>query len=246
MLGVVAVLASASALAAPPTLDLQHLPRLPERGLARAVPAGVELQTMRGQALGVLKRLHLAPDKATSSGLIMRNGRGDLFVIDLYERRVRRVYERPEPVPGCRVTDARPGLQLLAYRSTIKTRTDGGRLRVVARAPGRIGHWERAAFAPHGNVFFAQWSAECEVPVAFLVVNGVMRPYGGRTIRDAPSSMALGWLPDGSAVIHYPTGACGGSYRNPGVYAVPLRGKAQVLVRTPRTPRFQHYWMWGG
>jgi len=198
---------------------------------------------MRGRALGVIKRLNLAPDKATSSGLLMRDRRGRLFALDLLERRVRRVFERPQLVSGCRVTDARPQLQLLACRSTIKTRTATGELRVVARSPGGIGHWERAAFAPRGPAFLAQWSAECEVPVAFLVAGGVMRPYGGRTIRDAPSSMALGSLPSGSAVIHFPEAACSGTFRTPGVYAVPRHGKPTTLVRTPR---FEHYWMWGG
>jgi hypothetical protein len=117
------------------------------------------------------------------------------------------------------------------------------KLRVVARAPGGIGHWERAAFAPAGNAFFAQWSAECEVPVAFLVENGVMHPYGARTYRNAPSSMGLGWLPNGSAVVHFPTAACGGAFRRAGIYAVPRRGEPTLLVLTPR---FEYYWMWGG
>jgi hypothetical protein len=152
MLGVFAVLASASALAAPPTLTLdpQALPELPVRGLVRETVAGIELQTMQGRPLGVIPRFDLAP---------------------------------------------------------------------------------------------AQWSAECEIPLAFLVVDGVMRPYGGRTMEDAPESAALGWLPNGSAVIHYPKGACGGSHRAPGVYAVPRRGTSTLLVRTPK---FEHYWMWGG
>jgi hypothetical protein len=126
---------------------------------------------------------------------------------------------------------------------TIKLRTRSGELRVVAKAPGRIGHWERAAFAPAGNAFLAQWSAECEIPVAFLVEADVMRPFGARTYRGAPSSMALGWLPNGSAVVHFPTAACGTTHRPAGVYAVPRRGDPILLVRTPR---FDYYWMWGG
>ncbi len=60
---------------------------------------------------------------------------------------------------------------------------------------------------------------------------------------DAPSSVALGWLPNGKAVIHFTNGACGGSFRLPGIYAVPRAGKAQLLLRTSR---FASYWMWGG
>jgi hypothetical protein len=62
-------------------------------------------------------------------------------------------------------------------------------------------------------------------------------------MRDAPSSMALGWLSDGRALVHFPDGACGSSHRTPGVYAVPLTGKPTLLVQTPR---FARYWMWGG
>jgi hypothetical protein len=58
--GVLGVFAAAAALAAPPTLDSQHLPPLPNRGLARDTKAGVELETMRGRPLGLLRGLNLA------------------------------------------------------------------------------------------------------------------------------------------------------------------------------------------
>ena len=243
MLGVFAVLASAAALAAPP-LDPQHLPSLPERGLVRETNAGVELQTMQGRSIGVIPRLNLAPDMATSRDLLLRDRQGGLYVLDRRARRVRQVSDGPPRRRACRVTDRRAQAELVVCKSTIKLRTASGMLRIVARAPGRVGHWERAAFAPSGNVFFAQWSAECEVPVAFIVAGGVMRPFGGRTMSSAPSSMALGWLPNGSAVVHYPNGACGGAHRVPGIYAVSLSGKSTLLVRTAR--RMDYFWMWGG
>jgi hypothetical protein len=81
------------------------------------------------------------------------------------------------------------------------------------------------------------------VPIAYLVTGGGMRPYGGRSLSDAPGSVALGWLPNGSAVIHFPKGACGGSFHTPGIYAVPRTGASRLLHRTPR---FESYWMWGG
>jgi hypothetical protein len=242
MLGIVSVVAAASALAAP-QLDPQRLPSLPERGLVRETKAGVELQTMRGRPLGVIPRLNLAPDMATSRDLLMRDRRGSLYVLDRRARRVRQVSDGPPRRRDCRVTDRRAQSQLIVCKSTIKLRTAGGALRIVARKPGRIGHWERAAFAPRGDAFFAQWSAECEIPIAFYVANGGMRPFGGSRLADAPSSSALGWLPNGSAVIHFPDGACGSSQGAPGVYAVPIRGMVTLLVRTPQ---FEHYWMWGG
>jgi len=206
MLAVFAVLASASALAAPP-LDPQHLPSLAERGLVRETKAGVELQTMQGRSIGVIPRLNLAPDMATSRDLLMRDRRGSLYVLDRRARRVRQVSDGPPRRRDCRVTDRRAQFHLIVCKSTIKLRTVSGGLRIVARKPGRIGHWERAAFAPRGNAFFAQWSAECEIPIAFYVANGEMQPFGASTLAAAPSSSALGWLPNGSAIIHFPRGA---------------------------------------
>ncbi len=249
MTSLLGVLAAAATLAtAPPALDPQHLPRLPAHGLVRQLGNGVQLETMRGRPFGVLRGLDLAPDKATSHGLVLRDRHGRLFVLDLDAHRVRQIYERPQRVPGCRLTDARMRLELLVCGHTVKiARYRIGEakpmLRVVARAPGRVGHWEWAAFAPRSNAFFAQWSAECEVPVAFLVSGSVMRPYGGRTIRDAPSSVALGWLRSGSAVIHFPNGACGVIFRAPGIYVVPPIGPPRLILRTPR---FASYGMWGG
>jgi hypothetical protein len=247
MTAALAVLAAAAAVAAPPQLDPQQLPRLPTRGLALETRDGVQLETMRGRPLGILKGLDLAPDKARSSDLLMRDRRGRLFEIDLNEGRVRRVLELPQRIAGCRTTDARPGLQLLVCGHTVQTLRAGPgsnpERRVVAKAPGRVGHWVRAAFAPRGDAFLAQWSAGCEVPVAFLVAGGVMRPYGGRSMSDAPESVALGWLPDGSAVIHFPKGACGGTFHLPGVYAVSRAGTPRLLRPTPR---FASVWMWGG
>jgi hypothetical protein len=245
---VLGILAAAVSLAAPPTLDPDALPRLPARGLALDTPAGVQLETLRGRPLGILRGLSVAPDKAVSHRLVMRTRRGLLFTLDLYERRVRRFYEGPPLVPGCRRTDARIRRELLVCGQTLRIAVYGPpgsrpRLRVVARAPGKVGHWVWAAFAPRGDGLFAQWSAECEVPVAFLVAGGAIRPYGGRTMDQAPESIALGWLPNGSAVVHFPKGACGGTFRQPGIYSVPRAGPPSLLVGTPR---FALYGMWGG
>jgi hypothetical protein len=54
--------------------------------------------------------------------------------------------------------------------------------------------------------------------------------------------VALGWLPDESAVIHFPKGACGGTFQTPGIYAVRLSGATRMILRTPR---FSSYLMWG-
>jgi hypothetical protein len=251
MIAPVGVLIAAAALSGPaPVLDPGHLPRLPVRGLVRETKAGVMLETMRGRPLGLLRALGLADDKYDGHGLLLRDRRGRLFTLDLPARRVRGVSQRLSRIPDCRLTDARRNLELLVCGHTVKTATygpTGGRhIRTVALGPSRIGHWVRAEFSPREDAFLAQWSGECEVPVAFLFTDDgrPMKPYGGRAIRDAPSSVALGWLPSGSAVIHFTSGACSGAFRVPGIYEVPRVGKSRLLLRTPS--RSMSYWMWGG
>jgi hypothetical protein len=248
MTGMLGVFAAAAALAAPTPPEGQQLPPLPARGLALETVAGVELQTLRGRRLGVLKGLNLALDKAVAHGLVMRSPTGRLLILDLKERRVRRFFEAPSTVPTCRLTDARIHEELFVCGSLIRMVVYGPpgsprTLRVVARAPGKIGHWVWAGFAPRGRGLLAQWEAECEVPIAFLIVGSTIRPFGGDRIDDAPESFALGWLPNGNAVVHFPKGACGTTFRTPGIYSVPRAGKPSLLLRTAR---FALYSMWGG
>ena len=241
MTGMLGVFAAAAALAAPPQLDPAHLPRLPARGLVRETPAGVELDTLRGRSLGTLVGLNLADDKTVSHNVVFRRGR-ELVTLDLQERRVRRFYETASTVPTCRLTDARIHRELFVCGSAVRTVTYGPAgtrpsLRVVARAPGKVGHWVWAEFAPRGGGFLAQWSAECEVPVAYLVLAGKLRRYG-------EESAALGWLPSGDALIHFPNGPCAGDSKAVrGIYAVPRVGKLRLVLRTTR---FAQYKMWGG
>jgi len=83
----------------------------------------------------------------------------------------------------------------------------------------------------------AQWSAECEVPVAYLIVRGVLHSYGSGTV-------ALGWLANGTALVHLPSGSgCGPNAQAPGIYAVPLSGKQRLVLRTRQGAG---YAMWGG
>jgi hypothetical protein len=203
------------------------LPPLPATGLVRETRAGVELQTMSGRPLAAIRGLDLAPDKRIGSYLMMRDRRGRLFTLAPAARRVRRAYEYPNRPPGCRRTDA----LLFVCGRTIR---DGSR--IVARAPGRIGHWVWAEHSPRGDAVLAQWSAECEVPVAYLIANGRLRPYGKQ-------SVALGWLPSGDALIHFPGSPCGASILSLGIYAVPRSGKPRLMLRTPRLAQ---YAMWGG
>jgi hypothetical protein len=121
--------------------------------------------------------------------------------------------------------------------------------KIVRRAPVKspapntspIGHWVGVQLSPDGRTLLAQWSAECETPQAFLVSRrtGTVRRLGGAE----DNSIALGWTNNGRALIHFPTGLCGGTYHGgPGVYAV-NRGQLRFVFGTARLAKVA---MWGG
>jgi len=111
---------------------------------------------------------------------------------------------------------------------------DGHRLRPRASRP--LGHWIWSERSPGGKATLAQWSGECEIPVAYLTVDGKRRKVADETV-------ALGWVPHDEAVIHFRPLGCAGSGRN-GIYALRYDDRrARLLLRTPR---FAQYLMWGG
>jgi len=204
-------------------IALGGLPQLPERGLALETKAGVQLQTLRGRRLATLPGLDLAPDRAVAHKVVVRDARGRLFAVDRHG--IRAISGQH----GCRMTDVR----LVVCPHAIWS---GGR--IVVHEARHIGHWVWAERSPSGDAILAQWSAECEVPVAYRIRKRVLGAYG------SPEAVALGWLPSGEAVIHYPNGACaGGSVARRGIYAVAGSGKRRFIARTPR---FAQYAMWGG
>jgi hypothetical protein len=167
-------------------------------------------------------------------------------VIDVVERRIRQVFPMGvRAPPGCHFTDAISSVQLYVCGRTIKSAANG-HLRVVARAPSpEGGGWHWAEYArPTGPAILAQWYGLCESPTAFSIVGGKLRPYGARTFARAPESFALGWL-SGRAVVYFTAGVCGRGYSGPGVYAVPLSGRPQLLHRVKAAPP-RLYSMWGG
>ena len=155
------------------------------------------------------------------------------FALDLHTGR-RLVLPR-----DCAAADRRGARWLLlcggrAYAPQRLEEWRGSGRRVLASNPfGRgVGHWVSAALSPDGTRVLAQWSAECEVPVAFLgpTARGRLRAVGAHD-RDAPTSLALGWTHDARAVVALPEGACGGAAARPGVYVVGRGAKiARVAV----------------
>jgi hypothetical protein len=98
---------------------------------------------------------------------------------------------------------------------------------------GQAGHWAGAYPSPDGKVLLAQRSAECEVPIAFFVRGraGVPKPVLGKSLRDAPVSVADGQ--DGRAIVEFPAAACGSGVHKPGIYFVSLDG-SKTLVQPQR------------
>ena len=145
--------------------------------------------------------------------------------------------------PGFRLC-GQPTGELRKTPSTIQRRDGDGWRTIVAGPPGTvhhgipIGHWRQAWLSPDGATLLAQWSAECEVPIAFFVdaERGSMRPVTGeRKWADAPESIALGWSPDGRARVRLTHGYCGGAKHPPGVYlADPTSGRLTLVKAEAR------------
>jgi hypothetical protein len=150
---------------------------------------------------------------------------------------------RERAAPACTsisrgAASGRPAVELCVRRGRV-LRTAffvrdrrGTRRALAVSPPGRVGHWERGFLSPDGETLLAQWSAECEVPVTFFVPleSGRARPVAGTSLRDAPVSVAAGWLHDGRAVVEFPESACGAGIERPGVYAVAVDGAKTWLA----------------
>ncbi|MDQ5821739.1 MAG: hypothetical protein M3540_09875 [Actinomycetota bacterium] len=159
---------------------------------------------------------------------------------------VRYSFRPKRPRVGCAVASKRGGTTLLLCSpkpeyegqfplpKTIEIESAGRARRVLAIPPfpstapgvGSVGHWESAELSPDGRTVLAQWSAECEIPIAFLipVAGGKPQPIAG-SLREHPESIGLGWSPDGLAVVSLPALACGRGYDGPGIYLVSTDGK---------------------
>ena len=85
-----------------------------------------------------------------------------------------------------------------------------------------MGHWRDAWLSPDGSTILAQWSGECEVPVAFFVgETGDLRPVTGeRDWTRSALSVAHGWSRDGRAHVSLLDGGCGYGHPKPGRYLI--------------------------
>jgi hypothetical protein len=94
----------------------------------------------------------------------------------------------------------------------------GDRRALELPAPSPVGHWRWAEVSPDGETILAQWWAECEVPIAYLISisAGALREAVSRVY----ASRALGWTEDGRAVVRVVESPCSPGAPSPGIYLV--------------------------
>jgi len=146
----------------------------------------------------------------------------------------------PEPDPDPHVTcvdAARDGADRLVVcpsgrqmaRRVVRV-TPSGERTVLVKPVGMVGHWRSVAVSPDGRTLLLQWSAECEVPVAYFApaAGGKARPVHRRDVE----SVAQGWTLEGLARIRFPKDICGAGHERPGVSLVdPDNGAMQRVVQ---------------
>jgi hypothetical protein len=151
---------------------------------------------------------------------------------------------------GCRVGVHRANVRFelcgypwLKRRASTIVRVDDHGRRTIAwpalRSPhGPAGSWQSVTLSTDGRHLLAQWSGECEIPLAYTVDarTGRSTVLGRDGTGGQAEGLTLGWLRE-SALVLLPQGACGSSAEHPGVYAFDRSGRASLIyrVREPRT-----------
>jgi hypothetical protein len=105
-------------------------------------------------------------------------------------------------------------------------------------APVIEGHWQWVVVSPDGRWVLGQWASECGSAHGFvLATDGTtgLHAVTGESGADgawltAPRSRALGWAPDGRAIIELSSEDCGGPLSDAGVYLLdPATGERQRI-----------------
>jgi hypothetical protein len=91
-----------------------------------------------------------------------------------------------------------------------------------------LGRWQDADVSPDGKTLLAQWTAECEIPVVFIVPLDTRKPRPAAPVRY--ETVAVGWNPDGRAGVFFNGGACGSGLDRPGLYLVSLDGEREFVT----------------
>ena len=91
-----------------------------------------------------------------------------------------------------------------------------------------LGRWQSAQLSPDGKTLLAQWTAECEIPVAFFVPLATRKPRPVAPVRY--ETVAVAWNADGRAGVFFNGGACGAGLERPGLYLVSLDGNREFVT----------------
>lgn len=97
--------------------------------------------------------------------------------------------------------------------------------------PNPMGHWRWVLPSPDGGGLLGQWSGECEIPTAFITSpehGGWVAAMGQVPWWDAPESTAVGWTPDGTAIVAAHSAGCGVGAEQPGLYLLEPGGKPEL------------------
>jgi hypothetical protein len=230
MLGV--VVAAAAAALPGPVLDPAHL-AVPRQGVVARAAGGVVLVDLRGRALGHLAGFRfddVAEPIRRPREVLLRRGRAEYALGRNGVRRVARLRGGwPRTATGCHPAP-RPFV-ICGYPWSRRARPSTiylGRRKVLGPV-GRSGYWVSAELSPDRKTLLLQWEGECETLTAYLArADGAsLRPAVGD---GATESAALGWTTGARAVLDLPKGACGASFRRPGIYLLDPRSRRPSLV----------------
>jgi hypothetical protein len=78
----------------------------------------------------------------------------------------------------------------------------------------------------------AQWTAECEIPIAYFVPVATRKPRPVAPLHHgAPAeTVALGWSQGGRAGVFFMSGVCGAGDERPGLYLVTPDGEREFVT----------------
>jgi hypothetical protein len=130
---------------------------------------------------------------------------------------------------GCFLAARRASYRLEICGYTVAPNEDSAIVRVDARGRRIVagpaypkiygrpdGSWRSASVGPGGRIL-AQWSGECEAPLAFVVAGGRTTAAATDTAGHAAESYALGWW-GGKPLLSRPVPLCSAGAPRPGVY----------------------------
>jgi hypothetical protein len=208
--------------AAGESTGVPSLPSLPQAGLAVQTTTGVKLVDLEGKELahldGYTLTINWRPDQTVS-------------VQDPLKQRL-----ALDPATNTLVPASEPPPQQPSDWPTIPPPPPTADVTVVN------GHWASVVPSPDGQTLLGQWSGECEVPAAFFIPNdGEARSVWAPNWPEAQDTLALGWAPDGRAVIFLMGDfGCGEPAPDEGVYLVDLNRNKQFVISTSAAQLWHH------